>query len=68
MTNKGHLSDPYLLCLVASHRKSGCFHDSCKNYDKYNSKYPFLVPKRQLLMQADLIINRLLGNSGGAAP
>ena len=39
--------------------RTGCFQFSQKSYSIYITKYQFSVPKRQLLLQADLIINRL---------
>ena len=40
-------------------RKTGCFQLTQKSYPVYTNKYHFSVPKRQLPIQADLIINRL---------
>ena len=41
------------------HRKTGCFQFTQKSYPIYTNKYRFSVPKRQLPIQGDLIINRL---------
>ena len=39
--------------------RTGCFQFSQKSYPIYISKYQFSVPKRQLPIEADLIINHL---------
>ena len=39
--------------------RTGCFQFTQKSYPIYTNKYRFSVPKRQLPIQADLIINRL---------
>ena len=39
--------------------RTGCFQFNQKSYPVYNDKCLFLVPKRQLPIQADLIINHL---------
>ena len=39
--------------------RTGCFQFTQKSYPIYIDKYRFSVPKRQLPIQADLIINRL---------
>ena len=39
--------------------RTGCFQFTQKGYSIYIAKYRFSVPKRQLPLQADLIINRL---------
>ena len=39
--------------------RTGCFQFTQKSYPIYTCKYRFSVPKRQLPIQADLIINRL---------
>ena len=51
---------PYLLPLSNQPTvRTGCFQFSQKSYPIYIDKYRFSVPKRQLPIQADLIINRL---------
>jgi len=40
-------------------RKNWCFQFTQKSQAKYTDKCRFSVPKRQLPIQADLIINRL---------
>ena len=42
-----------------AHRKNWCFQCNQESYPIYIDKYRFSVPKRQLPIQADLIINRL---------
>ena len=39
--------------------RTGCFQLAQKSYSIYTDKHTFSVPKRQPLLQADLIINRL---------
>ena len=39
--------------------RTGCFQFTQKSYPVYNDKYRFLVPKRQLPIEAELIINHL---------
>ena len=39
--------------------RTGCFQFTQKSYFIYTDKHTFSVPKRQLPLQADLIINRL---------
>jgi hypothetical protein len=39
--------------------RTGCFQFTQKSYPIYTDKFRFSVPKRQLPLQADLIINRL---------